>query len=130
MESSNALNEAISKYEAQDDDGNLAQFNSIISKEPENAYALYYRGMIYDTKGERYKSITDLKKAYKLNPEFTICTYMIASNYDALEKFKDAYTYYTEYANSQAPDDDYKKYAAARAEELKKYADDKTATTK
>ena len=127
MESSNALNDAITKYEAQDYDNSLAMFNSILSKEPENAYALYYRGMIYDTKSERYKAITDLKKAYGLNKEFIICAYMIASNYDALEKYKDAYNYYMEYANSDAPDDDYKKYAQARAEELKKYAESKTA---
>ena len=128
MESSNALNDAINKYEAQDYDNSLAAFNAILAKEPENSYALYYRGMIYDTKADRYKAITDLKKAYKLNKDFTICTYMIASNYDALEKYKDAYNYYLEYANSDAPDDDYKKYAQARAEELKKYADEKTAT--
>ena len=128
MESSNTLNDAINAYEAQDYDNSLAKFNAILAKEPENAYALYYRGMIYDTKADRYKAIADLKKAYKLNSEFIICTYMIASNYDALEKYKDAYNYYMEYANSDAPEDDYKKYAQARAEELKNYADAKTAT--
>ena len=128
MEDSNLLNEAINKYEANNLDDSLKDFNSILSKDTENAYALYYRGMIYDTKGKKQESINDLIKAYKLNKDFTICNYIIASNYDSLEKYKEAYNYYLAYANSDVPDDDYKKYAQARAEELKKYAEDKTAT--
>ena len=127
MEFSNLLNDAINKYEANRLDESLAEFNSLLSKDPKNAYALYYRGMIYDSKGKKQESINDLKKAYELNKDFIICNYIIASNYDSLEKYKEAYNYYLAYANSEAPDDDYKKYAQARAEELKKYAEDKAA---
>lgn len=127
METSNLLNEAINKYEANNLDDSLKDFNNVLSKEPENAYALYYRGMIYDTKGKKQESINDLIKAYNLNKDFAICNYIIASNYDSMEKYKEAYNYYLAYANSDVPDDDYKKYAKDRAEELKKYAEDKTA---
>ena len=61
----------------------------------------------------------DLKKAYGLNKDFTICNYMIASNYDALKKLKEAQEYYELYANSDVPDDEYKKYAKDRAQEIK-----------
>ena len=127
MEDSNLLNDAINKYEANNLDESLKDFNTILAKEPENAYALYYRGMIYDANGKKQESINDLIKAYKLNKDFTICNYIIASNYDSLEKYKEAYNYYLAYANSDVPDDDYKKYAKDRAEELKKYVEDKTA---
>ena len=86
--------------------------------------------MIYDTKEKRNEAIADLKKAYSLNKDFTICNYLIATDYDALGKYKDAYTYYTTYANSNVQDDEYKQYAKARAEELKQYATNTTATKK
>ena len=118
----NLLNNAIAKYEENKLEDSLTDFNKLLTKEPKNAYALYYRGMIYDTTGKRYEAIKDLKQAYELNKDFSICNYLIASNYDSLEKYKDAYTYYTSYANSDVPDDEYKQYAKARAEELKEYA--------
>ena len=121
-EKSNLLNDAIALYEENKLDESLVKFNELLSKDSKNSYALYYRGMIYDAKEKRYEAITDLKNAYKLNNEFTICNYLIASDYDALGKYKDAYTYYTAYANSEVQDDEYKQYAKARAEELKEYA--------
>ncbi len=122
MESSNLLNDAIALYEANNYDESLVKFNQILAKDKQNSYALYYRGMIYDAKEKRNEAIADLKKAYDLNKEFTICNYLIASDYDALEKYKEAYTYYTAYAESDVQDDEYKQYAKARAEELKEYA--------
>ena len=101
-----------------------------MAKDGQNSYALYYRGMIYDTKEKRNEAIADLKKAYSLNKDFTICNYLIATDYDALGKYKDAYTYYTTYANSNVQDDEYKQYAKARAEELKQYATNTTTTKK
>ncbi|MBD5402431.1 tetratricopeptide repeat protein [bacterium] len=122
MNKSNLLNDAIALYDENKYDESLVKFNELLSKDKQNAYALYYRGMIYDTKEQRNEAIADLKEAYSLNNEFTICNYLIASDYDALGKFKDAYTYYTAYANSNVEDDEYKQYAKARAEELKEYA--------
>lgn len=122
MDKSNLLNDAIALYDENRFDESLVKFNEVLSKDSQNSYALYYRGMIYDTKEKRNEAIADLKKAYDLNKEFTICNYLIASDYDALEKYKEAYTYYTAYADSDVQDDEYKQYAKARAEELKEYA--------
>ena len=71
--------------------------------------------------GESFNTFEALK-AYSLNKEFTNCNYLIASDYDALGKYKEAYNHYLEYANSDVQDDEYKQYAKARAEELKEYA--------
>lgn len=118
-DSANLLNNAINKYEQNDYDGSLKEFNQILSKDPNNAYALYYRGMIYDSQAKHNEAIADLKKAYDINKEFTICNYMIATNYDSLGKYEDAYKYFDMYASSDAPEDDYKEYAKARMLELK-----------
>lgn len=125
MEKSNMLNDAIALFDDNKLDESFTKFNEILSKDPENSYALYYRGMIYDTKEQRNEAIADLKKAYSLNKEFTNCNYLIASDYDALGNYKEAYNYYLAYANSDVEDDEYKQYAKARAEELKEYAQKK-----
>ncbi len=125
MEQANLLNDAIAKYEANNYDESLSEFNQVLAKNPQDAYALYYRGMIYDSQEKRNEAIKDLKKAYELNPEFIICNYTIAINYDNMENYKEAYKYYTAYAESNAEDDDYKKYAKDRALELKEYATSK-----
>ena len=119
---SNLLSTAISLYDENKLDESLAKFNELLSSDSQNAYAYYYRGMIYDTKEKRVEAIADLKKAYSLNKEFLICNYLIASDYDSLGKYKEAYEYYVAYANSDAQDDEYKKYAKDRAEELKENA--------
>lgn len=119
---SNILNDAILLYEENKIDESFEKFNEILSKDTKNSYALYYRGMIYDTKEKRNEAIADLTKALELNKDLTICNYLIAVDYDALGKYSDAYNYYTAYVNAQVEDDEYKKYAKARAEELKEYA--------
>jgi len=118
----NLLNTAISLYDEEKYDESLAKLNAVLSKEANNPYALYYRGMIYDVKEQKKEAISDLTKAYQLNKELLICNYMIAADYESLKDFKNAYKYYTAYANSNAEDDQYKQYAKARAEELKEYA--------
>ena len=122
-EFSNLLNDAISKYEANDYDESLKEFNQILVKNPNNDYALYYRGMIYDAKNNKQAAIEDLKKAYSLNKDFAICNYLVASDYDSLGNYKEAYKYYNAYAQDESvQEDEYKKYAKDRAEELKNYA--------
>ena len=119
---SNLLDSAIKLYDENNYDESLAKLNEYLKNDSQNAYALYYRGMIYDAKEKRNEAIADLKKAYSLNKEFSICNYLIASDYDTLGKYKEAYEYYTAYANSDVQDDEYKQYAKARAEELKEHA--------
>lgn len=117
------LNEAIGLYEAEKYDESLNLFNKILQTSPDNAYAYYYRGMIYDTKNKKPEAIADFKKALSLNAaDLEILNYLIAADYDSLGKYKDAYGYYQKYSASNAPDDEYKQYSKARLEELKQYA--------
>ena len=122
MDMGNLLNAAIAKYDSEKYDEALVDFNTLIAKNANNDYALYYRGMIYDSKGQHSEAIADLKQAFELNKDFTICPYMIASNYDAMKNYKEAIKYYQMYADLDVPEDDYKTYAKARAEELRENA--------
>ncbi len=120
---SNNLNTAISLFDAQKYDESLSVLNQVISEDSENAYARYYRAMIYDAKNNLTAAITDYKKVLTSNiADLQIVNYMLGIDYDNLGKYKEAYGYYLAYAKSAAPDDEYKEYAKARSEELKQYA--------
>ena len=123
--SMDTLESAISDYEAQNYDDSLAKINTILQTDPNNAYALYYRGMVYDAKGEKAKAIEDYKKVVKLSPDIVIANYLLAVDYDGLQKFIDAYNAYSAFLKAYTNDDEYKKYAQQRLEDLKPYAPDK-----
>lgn len=117
------LNKAIELYDGEKYDESLSLLNRVIAQDSKNAYAFYYRGMIYDSKKKTLEAISDFKKALAINSsDLLILNYMLAADYDTLGKYKEAYGYYTTYANSTAEDDEYKQYAKSRAEELKNYA--------
>ena len=105
--------------------------NKVITSDAKNAYAYYYRGMIYDSQKKLNEAISDYKKAISLNPEdLQIVNYMLGIDYDTLGKYKEAYNCYLAYANSNATDDEYKQYAKNRSTELKNYATTNTTTKK
>lgn len=118
------LNEAIALYENEKYDESLTSLNKLLVTDPMNAYAYYYRGMIYDTKNNKNEAVNNFKNALKYNnsEDLNIVNYLIAADLDTLGKYKDAYGYYKKYSTSNAPEDEYKQYAQSRVEELKKYA--------
>lgn len=121
-----ALNSAIELYDNEKYDESLKQLNALIAADPKNAYALYYRGMIYDIKNRKNEAVADFKKAIALNAsDLQIVNYLIAADLDTLGKYKEAYGYYQKYAASNAPEDEYKTYAKSRLNELKQYASSK-----
>ena len=120
----NMLNEAITLYDSQKYDESLNLFNKLLAVDPMNAYAYYYRGMIYDTKENKNEAVNNFKNSLKYGSgeDLNIVNYLIAIDLDSLEKYKEAYNYYQKYSSSNAPDDEYKQYAKSRLEELKQYA--------
>lgn len=118
------LNEAIALYEGEKYDECLTSLNKLLVTDPMNAYAYYYRGMIYDTKNNKNEAVNNFKNALKYNnsEDLNIVNYLIAADLDTLKKYKDAYGYYKKYSTSNAPEDEYKQYAKSRVEELKQYA--------
>ena len=121
-QTSETLQTAIDLFDNEKYTESLAKLNQVISKDGNNSYALYYRGMIYDTQKQYQKAIDDYKKALENNQELGIINYLIAVDYDTMSQFKNAYSYYKTFVNSYTEDDDYKKYSQTRLEELKDYA--------
>ena len=115
------LDKAISLFDAEKYDESLELLNKIITLEPKNSYALYYRGMIYDAQKKYQDSIADYKKAISVNPELLIINYLIGVDYDMLEKYKDAMNYYKAFTATYSEDDDFLKYAKTRINELAPY---------
>jgi len=115
------LEKAISLFDEEKYNESLALLNTILSSNPKDSYALYYRGMIFDTQQKYKEALTDYKKAILSNPDLTIVNYLMAVDYDNLEQYKDALSYYRAFTATYAEDDDFKKYADTRIGELAQY---------
>ena len=56
------------------------------------------------------------------NPDLVISNYLIATGYDTLGQYTNAYLYYKKFVGETQSDDDYKKYAKTRMNDLKAYS--------
>ena len=116
------LNEGIDLYEKNNYQTALLKFNEVLKKEANNAYAYYYRGLIYDEQKQPKLAINDYLNVLKYSNEFPIANYMLAVDYDTLSNYKEAFKYYQKFISSYSTDDEYLKYAKSRLEELRPYA--------
>lgn len=115
------LDKAISLFDSEKYTESLALLNQILSSDSKNAYALYYRGMIYDTQKKYTAAIADYKNALANSPDLVIVNYLIGVDYDMLGQYKNALINYKTFLGKYTQDDDFKKYAQTRAGELKQY---------
>ncbi len=115
------LDKAISLFDNEKYTESLELINKILTTDSKNAYALYYRGMIYDTQKKYSLAINDYKKAISLNPDLIIANYLIGVDYDMLEQYKNAMSYYKAFTTTYSEDDEYAKYAKNRISELTPY---------
>lgn len=116
-----ALGEAIGLYEKSNFESALTKFNEVLKKESNNAYAYYYRGLIYDEQKKTQLAINDYLQVLKNTNELPIANYMLAVDYDGLENYKEAYKYYNSFISAYTTEDEYLQYAKSRMEELKQY---------
>ena len=105
------LNEGIDLYEKNNYQTALLKFNEVLKKEANNAYAYYYRGLIYDEQKQPKLAINDYLNVLKYSNEFPIANYMLAVDYDTLSNYKEAFKYYQKFISSYSTDDEYLKYA-------------------
>lgn len=99
----------------------LSIFNKVLTEDPKNAYAHYYKGLILDVDKKYLLAIAEYQKALKASPDLNIIYYLMALDYDNLKQFKNALINYRKYVAATAEDNEYKKYSQDRAKELKKY---------
>ena len=109
-------------YEKKDYTAALTKFNEVLKKEVNNAYAYYYRGLIYDEQKQTKQAISDYLNVLKNSKDFPIVNYLAAIDYDTLENYKEASKYYKKFISEYKTSDEYLKYAQARAKELEPYA--------
>ena len=116
------LNQGIELFEKKDIAKALEKFNEAIKIDAKNAYAYYYRAMIYDEQKQTNQAINDYLFVIKNSEEFPIVNYMLAIDYDSLNNYKEAYKYYKQFSVKYTTDDEYLKYAKSRMKELESYA--------
>ena len=116
------LNSAVELYDKKDYTGALNKFNDVLKKQPNNAYAYYYRALIYDEQKQTKLAISDYLSVLKNSKEFPIANYMAAVDYDALENYKEAFRYYKQFISEYKTDDEYLQYAKSRMKEIEPYA--------
>ncbi len=95
--------------------------NQVLTEDPKNAYALYYRGLIYDAQKKYALAVADYKKAITYNSTLTTIYYLLALDYDSLLQYKSALSNYKKYVQLCTEDNEYKKYSNERIKQLKKY---------
>ena len=116
------LNSGIDLFEKKNITEALSKFNEVLKKEPTNAYAYYYRGLIYDEQKQQKLAISDYLNVLKNSKDFPIANYMAAIDYDTLANYKEAFKYYKKFVAEYSTDDEYLKYAKSRMKELEQYA--------
>lgn len=115
------LNSGIELFDKKDYTNALTKFNEVLKKESNNAYAYYYRALIYDEQKQPKSAIADYLNVIKNSKDFPIANYMIAVDYDGLESYKEAFKYYNKFIAEYSTDDEYLKYAKNRAKELEPF---------
>lgn len=113
------LETAMNLFEGEKYDDSLKLLNEIIAKTPQNAFALYYRGMIYDAKEKFSEAIADYEKAIVLNNDLTIINYLLGIDYDTLNKSQKALKSYESFVANYDENDDFKQYAQSRIKDIK-----------
>ncbi len=116
------LDMAISFYEKKQYNESLGLLDKILSKNPKNAYAYYYKGVIYEEMKNTDKAIEEYKKGINADSKFSLCYYMLAVALDNKEQYSEAVSYYEKYLSLTAgAKDDYTTYVNSRLKELKEY---------
>lgn len=119
--SASQLNEGIEFYEKKNTEAALTKFNDILRQDAGNAYAYYYRGLIYDDQKKPQLAINDYLNVLKYTKDLPIANYMLGVDYDGLGKYNEAYKYYNQFISSYTTEDEYLQYAKDRTKELKPY---------
>jgi len=118
-ETESLLSYAVSLYEASKYSEAIEQFNRILDINSTNATVYYYRAMAYDGLNQYNKAIEDYKSTLKYAPEMVIAYYSLGVDYDSINDYKNAKKYYFKYLELSIEDNDYRKYAQSRINEIK-----------
>ncbi|EKE04395.1 MAG: hypothetical protein ACD_20C00084G0015 [uncultured bacterium] len=113
------LNKGFNEYNAKRYLKALEIFNHVIKSDPDNAYAYYYRGMVYDAQNKYLTAIEDYKRAIAKDNTLMVAYYALGVDYDTLHLTADAKKAYQKFVDgSKDKNDEYVKYAKQRLQKL------------
>ena len=115
------INKVIEKYNKNEYNEALKLISQVLTEDSNNAYAHYYRGLIYDSQKKYNQAVDEYQKSYKNNPTLIVANYLIAIIYDSQAQYKKALEYYKKFVNENQENDEYKTYAKSRIADLKAY---------
>lgn len=124
QENTEQMDKAIACYDQKQYAQALAILNKVISQDPKDSNAYYYRAMVYDAQKKYALAINDYKKALQYNPQMIIANYSIAIDYDYLAQYANALMYHKRYlaaTQKVGETNDYTRYSHKRVIELKNY---------
>lgn len=118
-ETEGLLTQAVGLYDSQKYNEAITMFGKILQVNPANATVYYYRAMAYDALSDFNKAINDYKSVLKYAPEMAIAYYSLGVDYDSIKNYQAAKENYKKYVQATLEDNDYKKYAQSRINEIK-----------
>lgn len=118
-ETEGLLTQAVGLYDSQKYSEAITMFGKILQVNPANATVYYYRAMAYDALNDFNKAISDYKSVLKYAPEMAIAYYSLGVDYDSIKNYQSAKENYKKYVQATLEDNDYKKYAQSRINEIK-----------
>ena len=133
QENTAKMDEAVSLLEQKQYPKALNLLSQVITQDPKDSNAYYYRGMVYDAQKKYAQAINDYKKALMYNPQMLIANYSIAIDYDYLGQYANALFYHKKYLSETqkaGETNDYTRYSAKRIQELRNYDNTKPAAAK
>ena len=116
------LEDLIVDYDSGDYQECIDNANKLLSKDSNNMYALYYKGLSYDELKKTDDAIKQYKTLISKHPKFENAYYSLAVDLDNMEKYKDAVSNYQKFINLKGHStDDMVEFARNRIQELNDY---------
>ena len=126
-EFSSTLSQAMEKYEQSDFQNALTLINKALNQKPNEEYANYYKGLIFDELAKTNEAIKQYKSLITKNPNFAPAYYSLAVDLDNSEKYSEAISNYEKFIELKTKNnekDDLTAFSSNRAKELKKYLEE------
>ena len=96
----------------------LSTLNNLISQNANNAFAYYYRGMIYDAQKRYSAAISEYKKSLTISNAIPEIYYALAVDFEYLNQPQDALLNYKKYLEVATEENEYTRYSQSRVQEL------------
>ena len=122
LETSSLLENAINLYEKGSYNDSLANLNKLLTKNPNDEYGIYYKGLCFDELKKPQEAIKQYKLLISKNPNFSSAYYSLAVDLDNEENYKEAILNYEKFISlKQNQNDEMTNFATSRIKELKDY---------